>query len=66
MLTLHTDVLVTRRKRLHLVEEENGDVIFTSHKVFDCLCWLLERGAYDFHVHHEGTTIKALIGRVAV
>jgi hypothetical protein len=64
MLTLHTDVLVTRRKRLHLVEDENGDVVFTSHKVWGCLCWLVENEHYHFHVAHEGDPLKVIIGTV--
>ncbi len=44
MFTIFPDCQLTRRKRVHWVIDDEGDVAFSSADLSDCIRWLYDRG----------------------
>ena len=63
MYTIHTDVAISRRKRLNHVADENGTVVFSAGHVFKCFEHLLDKAEFTFYLEHEGARMRCMIGR---
>ena len=64
MFYLHSDVHVTRRKRMAMVTDDAGDVVFTGPTAWSAFRYLLAMDCYSFLLEHEGNTMRCCIGRV--
>lgn len=53
MYRLHTDVGITRRRRVHYVMDESETVRFTSSLIADALDYLYENGIFEVEVTGE-------------
>lgn len=59
MLTIHTDVKQTRRKRFHHVfAEDNETVLFSSRSLMQCIEWTLDQGHQGFMLAGEERCIS--------
>ncbi len=62
--TVHTDVKMTRRKRLCHITNDEGTPIWSGGKVFSAFEQMLELGQYHFHIEHEGVRLRVLLATV--
>ncbi len=54
MFIIFPDCQLTRRKRVHWVIDDKGDVSFSSADLSDCINWLFEQGHMSAHVEITG------------
>ena len=50
MLTLHTDIEFTRRKRLHAVMNDQDELLWTGAKLSKALEFCFDQGHYEIEV----------------
>ena len=62
MLTMMTDVQMTRRKRLVFILDENDNVLYSGAKVAQAIAWLIENGHDKCTVEGENEGLRFDIG----
>ena len=62
MLTMMTDVQMTRRKRLVFILDENDTVLYSGAKVAQAIDWLIENGHDKCTVEGESEGLRFDIG----
>jgi hypothetical protein len=63
MLTLRTDVYITRRMRSHFIVDNDEFVRFSAPQLADCLEWLVENDQLQFRVEAGVNAYEAQISR---
>jgi len=62
MLTMMTDVQMTRRKRLVFILDENDNVLYSGAKVAQAIDWLIDNGHTECTVEGEREGLRFDIG----
>ena len=57
------DLMITRRKRFHIVTDPAGDTRFRSRVLLECVRWLEEEGINEYTIYWERPDDVALACR---
>ncbi len=61
MHTLHPDIYLTRRQRLHHVCDETGDPVWSGKNLVEALDWLLENDHHQFLIDGGPSDLSYLV-----